>query len=311
MWPRESTKGRAVSSVNFRAFVGPSVNITCGRGTFCKLLSTFHADAGPSVNFHHLSVHLRDIPSTFRASLGSSVNFCQLYKCLQELLPIFCASVGTSVSIWCRCRIFCQRWSTLRAPEGLSVKVHQLSVSSWNPMSTLCQLSVRPWDLPSTSFYFPCIRKTILQLFVCQHDLLSTFRTSAVLSDNFCQYFVHPWNFPLTFCQLLCSHGTFRQLPHILRVDAGPSVKFHQLSIRAWDISSSFCVSAGPSIQICHLQSILCLWDLLKMFRVATGPTVKFRQPSVRLRDNLLPFCASAGPSINVCQLSMRLQELP
>ena len=142
---------------------------------------------------------------------------------------------------------------------------------------------------------------------MCQQDLPSTFHTSAGLSVNFCQYSVHPWDFPLTFHELLCSHGTFRQLPHIFRADAGPSIKFHQLSIRAWDIPSSFRVSARPSIQFRQFPSKLCLWDLLKTLRVATGPSVNL----LCVRDNLLPFCASAGRSINVCQLSVRLQELP
>ena len=124
------------------------------------------------------------------------------------------------------------------------------------PYVSFRQLFVRPRDLPSTSVYFKCIRRTIRQLFVHQQELSSTFRTSVRTCVNFCQHTVCLRAIPLIFCELLCSHGAFHQLPHIFRADAGPSVKFHQLSVCAWDIPSSFrCPRGLPSNSINFRQN--------------------------------------------------------
>ena len=99
----------AVSSVNFHVSVGPSVNITCGRGTFRKLLSTFHADAGPSVNFHHFfrasasfrqpSVHPRDLLSTSVNSTNVRGNYYQFSVRPLDFPLTLCASVGSSFNV--------------------------------------------------------------------------------------------------------------------------------------------------------------------------------------------------------------------
>ena len=132
------------------------------------------------------------------------------------------------------------------------------------PYVNFSQLSVHPWDLPSTSVYFPCVPRTIRQLSVHQQDLLSTSAHFPCGCGSFCQI-------PSTFCScgghsviIQCVRGTFHPIP-------STSVK------------------------------VLCLWDLQKTFRVATGHSVNFRQPSVRPRNNLLKFCASVGPSVKVC----------
>ena len=242
-------------------------------------------------------MHLRDIPSNFRASLGSSVNFCQLYKCLQELLQIFCASVGSSVNIRCRCRIFCQRWSTLRAPEGLSVKLHQLSMSSWNLMSTLRQLSVRPWDLPSTSFYFPCIRRTILQLSVCQ--LLSIFRASVGLSVNILSTFVQPRDLLSTSAHFTCGCGSFREISSTFHLCVGHSIII--LCVRGTFYPNlSFSINimpVGPSENVPCGHRTHC--QVLSTFCASEGQSITFLCISGTFHQRLSTFRAAAGTSVN------------
>ena len=103
---------------------------------FCQLSSTFCAAMRPSVNFCHLSMRLEDCPSTFIVARTPSVHLSH-FLCCQET--------------------FRQLPSTLRATRRHSL----------NSVNFLCRqkifhhLSMRPYDLPSTSVNFLGGQKTL------------------------------------------------------------------------------------------------------------------------------------------------------
>ena len=137
------------------------INISCDSGTFSELLSiSMQLGDLQSIpcNFQCSRETFRKLPSNIRSARKLSVNFL------------------------CGRKTFCQLPVSFRVAGRLSVN--------------FCELSVRQIDLPSTSVYFPCDRKT--------------FR-------HFHQLFLRPGDFPSTYVNLLCGRG--------------PSLKFCQLSI--------------------------------------------------------------------------------
>ena len=144
--------------------------------------STFVNFTSISETFHQLSVRPRDLTSTFINILSDRgkhfvwkldllLNLRQISAWPRVLLSRFCASAGPTV-------IYCTH-----------------SVLPWTSVN-LCQLFVRPWDLPST--------------FRASAGSLPTFRASEGpsiefpyirgRSINFRQLSVHPRDYPSNLC---------------------------------------------------------------------------------------------------------------
>ena len=157
------------------------MTLLCVHGTFFKL-------AAQPQDFCQL-------PSTLRASAGPSINFLCVRGTVCQRPSTFCVCVGPSK------KGSCSRGSSINFPCN---------------HGTFRQLSMRPWDLPSTS------------------------RMSVGHSMNYRQLSVHPRDDPSTFRMSAGHSMNYRQL---CRASEGPSVSFpcvhgtfHQLSICPQDI---------------------------------------------------------------------------
>ena len=191
--------------------------------------------------------------------------FYQLSICSWDLLSTFRMFLGLSINFPSGRKTFCLLLSTFRASAGPPANFLY-------GRGTVHQLSVHPWDLPSTAVNI-----------LCPQNLPEIFHSSARSSVNFRQLSEHPRNLPSTFrasaelpsnsVSFSCVCGNFEKF----RTAIGSSVNFSHLSVQSRDFPSAFCASAGHS--------------------------VNFRQLSVHPRDCLLTFHASAGPSVNFCQL--------
>ena len=251
----------------FHSCAGHSVIIPCNRGTFhpipstsvkimClwELLKTFCVATGPSVNFRQPSVRPRDnllsicasagtsvqfvnflcdrrnlrkpsvhpcdLPSTFPTSAGPSINLCRLSVYLRDHQSAICASAGPCVNFQCVCRICIKLSAYSRDLPSTSVNILCIR-------GPFCQLSVHPWDLPSTfraptgpsvnipygsgifrlllstfcvsvghSMKLPCVRGTSHQLSVLQRDLPSIFINFTCDRGNFLQLSVWQQDLP-------------------------------------------------------------------------------------------------------------------
>ena len=114
---------------NFRVTAAPSINFPSSCGVFCQLPHIFRADAGLSIRartFCNHSVQPRDLPS-------HSINLCQND-----------VSVRPSENILCGHWTFHQLPSTFCTSEGQSINYLCISGN----FCELCQLSVRPQELP-------------------------------------------------------------------------------------------------------------------------------------------------------------------
>lgn len=144
-------------------------NFPCNWETLCQLLSTLCAAGLLSVNFHQLSIRQGNLPltlSTFCTAVRPSVNFSQLFMQPGDLS-------STSVNFACSEKTFLVLLSNFRATERPSVNCRLLFRQSGDLLLTtstiraaFCQHFVRPWNLQSTSVYFPCSQETFRQLFV-------------------------------------------------------------------------------------------------------------------------------------------------
>ena len=157
------------------------------------------------------------------------------------------------------------------------------------------------WNLQSSSVNFPYIWRNFHKFSVCPQNLPS-------ISVNFCTSAELSFKFPCdcgTIHQLPRGCGTFCQLLHIFRADVGPSVKFHQLSVRLQDLppnSVNFCqnyVSMGPS------ENIPCgHWtfrQLSSTFFTSEGQSITFLCISRTFCQCLSTFCAATGTSKTFC----------
>ena len=180
-------------------------------GTFRQLLSIFSASAGPCVKFSC-------VRGTFRQLSVRPRDY-----------PSNFVSAEHSV-IFSKLHVHpCDLASTFRASAGHSVN-----------------FPGHPWDFTSTSVNSQCIRGTMRQIFVCQWDIQSTFRSFVVPS-------VKLVNSPCicgTFCQLLSTFCASMGPPKTICAAAGPSVNFSQLSVRPWNLPSTFRAAAGLSVNI-------------------------------------------------------------
>ena len=249
-----------------------SVNIPCGRGTYCQLPSTFRAAAKPSVNFpcihilcisgtfsqlsvrpwylnfsygsgnfHQTTVRSRDLPSTFFVSAQPSVNF--------RHLSIFC---------W----TFCKLTSNFRASEGSSVNFLCIH-------GTFCKLLSTFLESAGPSVNILCLRRTFGRLpsiFVHPQDLPSTFRVSA---------------------------GPFIRFPY----DSGTFRKFRQLSVRPWDLLST-SVNFPCACSTFH--------QLLSTFYAPAKSSVNNLRGRRTFRQHQSTFRASAGLIVNLRQLQFK-----
>ena len=196
---------------------------------------------------------------------------------------------------------------------------------------------MHPLDLPSTSVNF-------CQLSVRPQELPLTVRASAGTSVNFAQHSIRLWELPSISVNFPYVSGKFHQLSvHPLELPSTsvnypgalgilsnsvnflwirrPSVNFCQLSVRLWDLSSTFRASVelsvkfgGPSVRLRDLPSIsvsfpcVCgtfcqFWSTL---RASAVPSINFRHLSVfggTFRHFPSTFHASVGCSVNFCQL--------
>ena len=141
---------------------------------------------------------------------------------LCQFLWTYCASTKPSLNFLRCCWTFCQLPSSCCASAGHSVN-------------------------------FLCICGTHCQLSMCPRVLLSTFLASAGPFVNFCQLSLHLRDLPPTFCMAEESSVNFlsvsktclkfsMHLPDLpstsvnFWVSSAPSVNFHQLSVRHWDL---------------------------------------------------------------------------
>ena len=152
-----------------------------------------------------LSVCLWDLLSTFRMFVGPSINFPSSRKTFRQLLSTFRASAGPPANFL-------------------------------YGRGTVYQLSVRPWDLPSSAVNI-----------LCRQNLPEIFHASTRPSVNFRQHSVHlstfNINFPLTFSVSAEIFVNFRQLSVRLRDLPSTSVNslcilgtFCQYFVHPWDL---------------------------------------------------------------------------
>ena len=142
--------------------------------------------------------------------------------------------------------------------------------------------------------------------FVHEQDLPSISVNILCICRTFCQFSIHLWGLLSTSVSCWCSRRAFRQ---------------H--SVYPWDHPSTFCASAGLSVNFLQLPvHPRTIRQLQSTIPVALGPFVNFScigEPSVnflcvngifhqllvRPRDLPSTFCAAVGPSVNFSQLSM------
>ena len=172
-----------------------SVNIPCGRKTFCKILSTFCVARRPSFPYGW---------DTFR-------HFWQITVHPGKFL-------STSVKFSCSRETFRQPLSTLGTAGRPSVNFHLLSV----------------WlgDLSLTSVNFPCGSESLLHHFVQLVDLLSTFRAAWRPTVNSGHLSVRTEDLLCTSVNFTYSLENFRRLPSNFPANKRSSVNFCQLSVR-------------------------------------------------------------------------------
>ena len=197
------------------------MNFTCSRGSFLQL-SVRQQD------FQSTFERSRDLPLTFCATLGPSVIFSQLSVRLR-VFP------STFVNFLCVCGTFRQLFVRPQIIHQLSLRPHNLRQlpstfhASTGPSGNLSdgsgtfrQISVGPWDLPSTSVNFRAPTGSFVSKLRPQ-NLLSTSvdfpcicRIYHKLASTFHEAGEPPVNFP-----------SYR-------------LTFRQLSLRPRDLSNSF-----------------------------------------------------------------------
>ena len=168
----------------------------------------------------------------------------------------------------------------------------------------------------STSVNFSCIRETILKLSVLLLDFLSTSVNLLCICGTFRQLFVHPRDLTFLFIhgifrQLLSTfmrRVTFHQLLPTFHVSTGPSINFpyvRGLSInfpggrRTFrQLLSTFCAFVGPFAQLSVWQR-----ERPSTFCASAGPSINCREYFVRPQKLPEIFHASARPSVNFRQL--------
>ena len=201
--------------------MAPSCNVwSFGGGLWCGY-STLHHFVGRQWHFRSIDWILRDLPATFSEAVATSVHFWSingtfrppLVQCRQ--LP---AAFGTAVVPSIKFQCIDETLQQLLVRGGKSRLLPERQ-------QTFCQLSVHPRVRPSTfrasegpSVNFPCVSGTFRQHSVHQRGLSSTFRASVGPSLNF-----------------PCISRTFLQLPLTFWAWEGPSVIFHELSVRPRD----------------------------------------------------------------------------
>ena len=208
----------------FRVSEGPSLNFPCGRGIFCKLLSTFLAFMGHSVNFPCDYGIFREVASTFRATKRCSINFRLLSIHPQDIPSPFYAATGLSVNISCADGTFlkisvnfscsqetsvnfpCIHWTVCKFPWVHGI-FRQYSLHPWDLLSTFHACTGPLIDLPYGSglfIRFPYGSRTFRQV-------PTAFCTSMEPFVNFRQLSVHLQYLPSTSINISCTHRIFHK----------------------------------------------------------------------------------------------------
>ena len=196
---------------------------------------------------------------------------------------------STSGNYSCSCETFHQLSSTL-------LKVGRHSVN-------ICQISVRPRDLPSRSIKFCVAGRSsgnFGQLSERPVDLPSIFHVAGRPSINFCQLSVQPGDLPQISTNFLfhprtstfhdvgklfifpCGRETFYQLQSTLHAAGRSSISFCLLPLQTEDLPSTFRMARGTSVNF----RLPILWpkglpSTSVNFRVARRPSINFRQISM------------------------------
>ena len=289
-----------------------------------ELPSTFHAVTGHSVNFHQfsavpsvrfylLSVNPRNHASTFRPPTGPSIKRSYVCRSFRELPSTLRASTGTPST--------CVNFSCISGTFS-QLSVHPWDFQSASVNSQCIRGTMRQIFISGTFSHLQYTFRVAVgpsinlrQLFVHQWDIQSTFRSSVVPSVNFGQLSVYLWYLPSTSVNNLCIRGTsqnvpcscwsFRQLQSTFRAASGPYVNFlcirgifHQLSVQPRDLSSTFCVARGPSVNFSQLS--MPPWGLRSTFHVAAALSVNIHCGWRTIRQLFLRSWDSPSTSVNV-----------
>ena len=121
-----------------------------------------------------------------------------------------------------------------------------------------CQLSVRPWDLSSTSVNFLCIRATICQFSVGQQGLPTTSVHFPYISETFCQHSIRARDLPSTSINILSVRGKY----FVWKLDL--PLNFRQVSVWLRDLPQLFVhqqdlQSSSVNIPCSHKLSSTCV----------------------------------------------------